>query len=673
MNRRARAHLVVLLACLGLGALLVDAAPAQSFGRTKVHYDRFRWSVYHAPHFDVYYYPEEEAFLQDIVSYAESAYLKLSEDLQHELSAKVPLIYYKTHPEFEQTNVTLSLIPDAVGAFAEPFANRMVLPIDEPPDKTSRVLTHELVHIFEYDILFGGNIGRALRSNPPLWLMEGLASYLAEDEDTFDQMVIRDAVVNGVVPSIQQLRGGSFLVYRFGNAIFTYIESKWGKEGIRNFLFEYRKHLLTGNIPKAIKEAFGVDVDEFNRQYRRYLRKTYLPTLIEKEEPETYGREIGFKRPGVFTFAPTVSPGGELVAVLANRKLDLDLWVLSGADGQPIRNLTKGFTNEYDQLVVEAFSGKRDLSWSPAGDQVATFAQHENRRILLIYDARGGKRLRKITMPQIALQSSPAFSPDGSKIAFSGNVAGIYDIYAYDLESGEITNHTDDEFVDSNPAWSADGSTLLYNRRINGFEKVFTVSATDPSRKTQLTFGASSEVMPSYSRDGRRVYYSSDRLDGIFNLYVLDTISASEKQLTDVITGVFAPVELDTLGEKPVVVFTSFFRGRYRLYRMEVDTPVAETSFAERDLEQIELQPFRSTLQLTLDETEKARYKKKWQVESPSLELGVTDDGTFLGNTLFTVADLLGDHRWILGASTVGSFSQFDLYRLDLSRRVNLA
>ncbi|MCZ6650986.1 MAG: hypothetical protein O7D35_09995, partial [Acidobacteria bacterium] len=204
-------------------ALACPAAGLAQFGQPKVTYDRFKWHVYHAPHFDIYYYPEEEAFLERMVSFSESAYLKLSEDLDHQLSIRVPLIYYKTHPEFEQTNIILQEIPEAVGAFAEPLQSRMVLPIDGPPDKTYKLITHELTHIFEYDILFNNQLGRTFRANPPLWIMEGLASFLAEDEDSFDQMAIRDAVVNSLVPRIQELRGG-YLTYRFGNAVFTFIE-----------------------------------------------------------------------------------------------------------------------------------------------------------------------------------------------------------------------------------------------------------------------------------------------------------------------------------------------------------------------------------------------------------------------------------------------------------------
>ena len=103
-------------ALLTLAALVLLALPGQATAQSsqpKVTYKRFDWKVYKSPHFDIYYYTEEEAFLEQMVSFAESAYLKLSEDLDHQLSHRVPLIYYKTHPEFEQTNIILQEIPGA--------------------------------------------------------------------------------------------------------------------------------------------------------------------------------------------------------------------------------------------------------------------------------------------------------------------------------------------------------------------------------------------------------------------------------------------------------------------------------------------------------------------------------------------------------------------------------
>jgi len=470
-------------ACLlGITLVALAVAPASAqyyggFGQNKIAYAKFRWKVYKASHFDVYYYPESEPFLNDVVSYAESAYARLSKELDHELRFRIPLVIYKTHGEFEETNITLGEVGEEVGAFAEPVQNRMVLPIDEPPDKLYKLITHELTHIFQYSLFFEGYLGRALRARIPTWLVEGMASYFGQDEDNLDRMFIRDAVVNNYIPPIQALDQLSYLNYRYGHAVFDYIEQEFGQEGVRNFVYEYRKVLLTGNIEKAVKEAFGTDIDAFNRNFNRFLRKRYFPVLLEKKSPDDYGKEIGIQKPGVFTFSPTISPSGELVAAIASPKMEADLVVLSAEDGKKVKNLTKGWSNKYRYIVTEAFQGRRDLSWSPTGDQIAVIVRKENRRDLAIYDSLHGKLERMIHLPGIAQSRSPAFSPDGKRVAFEGNKDGIVDIFELDLSTKAIRNLTQDDDYDGNPWYAADGTTLLYNRRIGESWKIFSVSS----------------------------------------------------------------------------------------------------------------------------------------------------------------------------------------------------
>jgi len=641
------------------------------FGQNKIAYDRFDWKVYPSPHFDVHYYAAEEPFLEDVISYAESAYLKISKELDHELPFRVPLIIYKTHAEFSQTNVELSEIGESTGAFAEPVQNRMVLPIDQPPDKLQELIAHELTHIFQFSIFYEGYLGRALRSNAPLWIYEGMASYIAKDEDSLDQMVIRDAVVNNILPPVQQLTQLSFLTYRYGHAIFDFIEQEHGKEGLRSFIYEYRKLLLSGHVERAIKEAFGYEVDEFNRRFNRYLRKKYFPVLLEKKAPEDYGREVGIKKPGVFSFSPTLSPSGELIAVLGTpTRQDLDLVVLSAEDGSQVRNVTKGWTNRYEYLTAEAFSGRRDISWSPAGDHIAVFARRENARPLYVFDALNGELLERIDLPNIAKTASPAYSPDGKRVAFEGNRDGIVDIFEIDLATREIRNLSQDDFFDANPWYAPDGKTLLYNRRIGSHWKIFSVDLADASRKTQLTFGTHSDIQPALSRDQKTVYFSSDRGGyGVFNIHSLDLATGEIRQLTDVVGGCFSPVETAEKDGESSVVFVAFFEGTFRLFRMSTHQPEAPIVAADVAPGEAEAEPYEPPLRLTVDEERKTPYKVRWDLERPSVSVGVTDDGTFLANAAMQFSDLLGDHRLQVLFYSVSEFSNFQATYYNLKNR----
>src|SRR5688572_15896152 len=171
------------------------------FGKNRIRYDDFEWKIYTTDHFEIYYYPELEQHLERITGYAESAYQKVSSDLKHDLAFKVPLVLFKTHSEFEQQNFIGGEIPEGVAAFAEPQRDRMVLPIDEPPDRLYGLITHELTHIFEFDIIPRSLIRRGI----PLWVDEGLADYMRGAWTPLDIMTVRDAAVADIVPKMSKL------------------------------------------------------------------------------------------------------------------------------------------------------------------------------------------------------------------------------------------------------------------------------------------------------------------------------------------------------------------------------------------------------------------------------------------------------------------------------------
>ncbi|PYR24039.1 MAG: hypothetical protein DMF92_23440, partial [Acidobacteria bacterium] len=197
---------LLLLAALMVGH--VGAAAAQTpfvpyFGKNNIHYDKFDWHIYTTDHFEIYYYPELEKHLERVAGYAESAYQQVSADLKHDLSVKVPLILFKTHSEFEQENVDPGAAQEGVGAFAEPVRQRMVMPIDDPPDQLYGLIVHELTHQFEFDIIPQSLIRRSV----PLWVNEGLSDYERGQWSATDLMQVRDAAVADIVPKMSEMEG----------------------------------------------------------------------------------------------------------------------------------------------------------------------------------------------------------------------------------------------------------------------------------------------------------------------------------------------------------------------------------------------------------------------------------------------------------------------------------
>ena len=166
----------------------------------------------------------------------------------------------------------------------------MVLPVDVPDEKLQKLIAHELTHVFQFEIFFGGNFLRAYTSGSPQWLMEGMASYFGNDEDNKDQMVLRDAVLNDQIPEIAERPIYGFFAYRFGHAVFDFIRAEWGPDGVRDFVFEYRGQ-LSPNLNKVLERTFGITCGGVRHPVPA------LPPGALLEDPDREGRADRLRRP----------------------------------------------------------------------------------------------------------------------------------------------------------------------------------------------------------------------------------------------------------------------------------------------------------------------------------------------------------------------------------------
>ncbi len=545
------------LAVSALAIVLVprpaDAQFIPYFGKNKVKYDNFAWRVYKSPHFEVFYYPEFEQHLARLSSYLESGYLKISTGLKHEMPEPIPVIFYKTHSEFEQTNLFPAFVPEGVEAFTEPVKNRMVIPIDEPPDRMQGLITHEMTHAFAFDLIPRGiGFGLAQRAIP-LWVDEGLADYFRGAWDPLDLMMIRDAALTDKVPRLSRAEFEAFsgrLVYNMGHACFEFMEARYGKEGIRQFLYTLRKGIMGGGSEELFKQAFRTTPEEFDAAFDKWLKERFKP-FRDKQRPDDFGRDLSpnpektsFTQ--AFAFAP--SPSGEIAAVVtANRNEgEADVVLVSTKDGTVIKNLTGGFDTQWESFAINReFVAGRSLAFDPQGDHVGFFGRTGKGRSFFLLSVLDGGVKKKLRIPLDEVQA-PCLLGDGKTLLLAALREGVSDIWKVDLDTGAVTNLTQDEYADNNPQVSPDGKVVVYERRISGHWKIYAFPLADPSRKTQLTFGPFDDQAPYFSTDGTKLYYASDEDDDIPNLRSLDLQTGAIVQFTDVFGGTMAPAPLHT-------------------------------------------------------------------------------------------------------------------------------
>src|SRR5215510_1917054 len=602
-HMRPRALLPVLMIAAVVAGWAAIAAAQTPFvpyyGKNNIHYDKFDWHIYTTDHFEIFYYPELEQHLERVAGYAESAYQQISADLKHDLSTKVQLILFKTHSEFEQENVDPSAGQEGVGAFAEPTQHRMVMPIDAPPDQLYGLIVHELTHQFEFDIIPQGLI----RRNVPLWVNEGLSEYERGQWTPLDLMMVRDAAISDIVPKMTETEGYGnsnsprLVPYNLGHAVWEFIEAKFGKEGIRQFMFALRKSVIGGG-EDAYEEALRMKKDEFDQAFDRYLKDRFKP-FRDKERPADYGRDLApNKEKTHFAEALSIapSPSGDLIAaVTVNRKdREYDIVLISSKDGSIVRNLTAGFDKDmgFDHLVL---NGERFempwIAWSPRGDRLAYFVRTEKERSLIIQNVLTRKIEQRYPAKTVDEPESPAFSPDGKNIAFAALRGGVGDIYVLNLDNSSVVNLTEDAFADAAPVYSPDGKYILYNARVSGNQKLFRLDL-DTKQKTQITFGTFDETDAKFI-DDHTIVFSSTATDpnvplepevakngNIYNIWTLDTTNGELRQYPDALGGNWSAVVL-TDGKTNRIAFVSYYKGEFGIHTLERKEPLHTAATAD--------------------------------------------------------------------------------------------
>ncbi|MBA3948671.1 MAG: PD40 domain-containing protein [Acidobacteria bacterium] len=680
------------------GCLLLPAAPllAQTpyvpyFGKNKIKYDHFNWHIYVTDHFEIYYYPEIEPHLERVAGYAESAYQKISADLKHDLPFKIPMILFKTSSEFQQQNIGGEL-PEGVLAFAEPMRNRMVLPIDEPPDQLYRLITHELTHQFEFDI-----IPRSLTSaGIPLWVDEGLANYMAGYWNPLDLMQVRDAAISDNVPKMSESNFQALtsrLPYTLGHAAFEFIESKWGKEGLRQFLFSLRKSVIGGG-ESAYEEALRLEPEEFDEQFERYLKDRFRP-FRDKERPNDYGRNLA-PRPDRTRYVSIVSiaasPSGDLIAAVAGNRKDqeLDIILISAKDGQVVRNVTKGFDKDSGYEYIAQTGGLRGnavpwISWAPTGDRIAYFARTEKHKTLIVHNIVTGDIDQRIELTTVDAPESPHFSADGRRIAFAGLRGATGDIFVADLDTGALTNVTNDPFADYAPAFSPDGVTMVYVARISGNDKLFRLN-TRTGEKVQISFGTHDDQAPRFI-DADTLVFASTATDpaapitpeiaqngNIFNVWTLNLTNGELRQHTDTVTGNVSPVPLREANDTRLA-FVTYYKGEYGIHAILPGEPKAIVASADFGAPGpvIDFQAPLSHTLVTGNMRKKGTFEKMFLDGRPPIGIGVTSGGDFFGGTSISFTDVLGDQQVSVYASSVQQYRTMSASYINQARRLQWA
>ena len=582
-------------------SILFATTSVWGFGKNKVIYKNFEWYYIQSKHFDIYFYEDGQEIAEFTAEVAESAYVQLQRDFRFDIRERIVIIVYNSHNDWQQTNVVISYLEEGIGGVTELYKNRVVVPFEGSYEQFRHVIHHELVHAVMNDLLYSGSVQSLIVGEvtpAPLWFSEGLAEFQSVGWDTRIDMIVRDAVLNNYMPSLDVLQ--YYLVYQGGASVFRYIATTYGRDKIGEMLHKMRGKVAFENV---LRSSVGVSSREFTDRWHRYLRRQYWPDIADRLEPVEFAKPLTdhTRVPNYLNVSPTISPNGDKIAFISDRRGSQNIYLMSALNGKIIKTLVEG---ERSASFEELKFLRPGMSFSPDGKKLAFAAKSGSHDAIYIMDIKSDKS-ENFDLTTLDGAFTTSWSPDGTKIAFVGNKGPKSDIFYLDLLTKEIVRLTDDVFSDDQPSWSPDSKRIAFisDRKAylspadippdfkmseHDYEtRDIYIIDVDTRRIERITDTPWQETNPLFSPDGEKLAYLSDR-NGIFNLYIhhfnrlggfydpliMDSLKAKSVNLsqletlndypvTNVISGVLQ-INWDRNANK--MVFTSFYKGGFDIY-----------------------------------------------------------------------------------------------------------
>jgi len=184
------------------------------------------------------------------------------------------------------------------------------------------------------------------------------------------------------------------------------------------------------------------------------------------------------------------------------------------------------------QSIIEYTEPIISPAWSPDGSQLA-YVSFENKKPI-VYVQKLATRERRAVASFKGSNSAPAWSPDGKKLAVVLTGQGGSQIFLVNADGSGLQRLSRSSGIDTEPNFSPDGRYILFTSDRGGSPQIYRmpVTNTETSNAERLTFEGSYNVSPDYSQDGKGFTFIH-RNNGQFNVAVQEIGSRQVQILTN--------------------------------------------------------------------------------------------------------------------------------------------
>jgi hypothetical protein len=662
---------LITVLCLAAGA----ARAQYPFGKNKVIYQGRDWRVLQTEHVDIYHYAPDSTLILYLAPLVEETFHEFSQTFRVEFSRRLPLVFYATHYDFQQTNILPMLISEYTGGFTDLIKGRIAVPANGSYANLRHVVRHEMVHAFMLEKLQRTmhDMGKYTYSHPPLWLVEGMAEYYADaPQNAQGEMFVRDALLCNRLYDLDQIWRieGSFMMYKQGEAVVNYIATNFGHDAVVRILENW---WTAGDFTLVLRNTIDMDLYELNDAFQKYVKRRYYPAVLGHQFASDVGEQL--TPDGQFYSRPTVTQDHAGVRTY---------YALSARDGRVVIARGRGGDGEEwrgDVIVGGGRSGK--LESIPAfrsklearGDTLVFVSKSNDRDVIYFWSERRNGTFASYSFDGLTMLQSPTLSGDRRRLVFSAVEArGRMDLFLVHLPEGRLERLTEDGFSEEDPDYHPTRDLVLFasDRGAGDHRDRTHIYQMDLATReiTPVEGGPHADSNPDWAPDGESFLFTSDR-EGTPNIY-LHRRDVVVRQ-TNVVTGVSAP---SFLPDGSGFVASVYERGEFHAYEFPLrDGPGARLRTSPADTLVV---PW-TRRDAGEDDFVTKPYETKFSVDFVGAGVAIDPSAGDVGNGgQLVLTDVLGNHQInLIFGTTTEDFSTFwkdfnaAASYVNLSHRVN--